>query len=159
MNIWHDNSGNGNEASWFLKFIIVHDLQNREIFYFICNKWFAFDKEDGLTNRLLAVSGEKQKTEFKYLLEKETKGKISDGHLWFSIYGKPLISNFSRLDRTTCGFVLLNLSMLISILYYEENKSNESNSDSIQVGPIKITPQQVFRKFEFSSFMSNFQNH
>lgn len=30
IRIWHDNSGEGNMASWYLKFIIVHDLQTRE---------------------------------------------------------------------------------------------------------------------------------
>lgn len=30
LRIWHDNSGKGNMASWYLKLVIVHDLQTRE---------------------------------------------------------------------------------------------------------------------------------
>lgn len=30
INIWHDNSGKGNDASWFLNKIIVEDLQTKK---------------------------------------------------------------------------------------------------------------------------------
>jgi hypothetical protein len=63
--VWHENDGKGSAASWFLKFIIVHDLQTREKFYFICNKWLAFNSDDGLIDRLLPVCGEKQKVTIK----------------------------------------------------------------------------------------------
>ena len=37
LRVWHDNSGSGDMASWFLKCVIVHDLQTREMSYFICH--------------------------------------------------------------------------------------------------------------------------
>jgi polycystin 1L2 len=46
LHIWHDNSGAGASSSWFLKYIIVRDLQTMEKSYFICQKWFAVEKED-----------------------------------------------------------------------------------------------------------------
>jgi len=50
IRIWHDNSGKGSSASWFLKYIIVQDLQTMEKFYFIAQRWFAVEKNDGLVN-------------------------------------------------------------------------------------------------------------
>ena len=50
IHIWHDNSGGGASASWFLKYIIVRDLQTMEKFYFICQKWFAVEKDDGIVS-------------------------------------------------------------------------------------------------------------
>ncbi len=47
MRIWHDNSGKGNRASWFLKYILVRDLQTMETSYFICEKWLAVEKDSG----------------------------------------------------------------------------------------------------------------
>jgi hypothetical protein len=44
-------------ASWYLKHIIVHNLQTREKEYFICEKWFAVEKQDGKLDRLIPVSG------------------------------------------------------------------------------------------------------
>jgi polycystin 1L2 len=142
----HDNSGSGSSASWYLKFIVVHDLQTREKVYFICNKWLALDVDDCSISRLLSASGNAQKNEFKYLFEKQTKEKLSDGHLWFSIFGRPPHSSFTRKDRLTCCFVLLFISMLMNIMYYDVQK-NGPDVNGLEIGPIKITPEQV--KFNF----------
>ncbi len=48
MRVWHDNSGIGNRASWFLKYIIVRDLQTMEKNHFISQQWFAVEKSDGV---------------------------------------------------------------------------------------------------------------
>lgn len=139
--IWHDNSGKGNMSSWYLKHLVVHDLQTREKYYFICEKWFAVDSGDSLVDRLLPVSGELQKKELKYLLAKETKYKLSDSHLWFSILSRPTLSSFTRLDRLTCCFVLLYMTMLVNILYYDIDRTN--TTDGINIGPFKLTSTQV----------------
>ncbi|CAF1155979.1 unnamed protein product, partial [Brachionus calyciflorus] len=80
--IFHDNSGKArNSASWYLKHLIVTDLQTKKRFIFICEKWFALDKQDGLIDRKIPVSCDKQIKDVKYLLQRETKDKLSDGHL------------------------------------------------------------------------------
>jgi polycystin 1L2 len=50
IHIWHDNTGEGASGSWFLKYIIVRDLQTMEKSYFICQKWFAVEKGDGIVS-------------------------------------------------------------------------------------------------------------
>jgi hypothetical protein len=52
IHIWHDNSGRGSSASWFLKYLVVRDLQTMEKFHFICQKWFAVDEDDGKVRHL-----------------------------------------------------------------------------------------------------------
>jgi polycystin 1L2 len=47
LSIWHDNSGEGVSASWFLKYIIVRDLKTMIKSHFICQQWFAVEKGDG----------------------------------------------------------------------------------------------------------------
>ncbi len=47
IHIWHDNTGSGDSASWFLKYLIIRDLQTMEKSYFICQKWLAVEKDDG----------------------------------------------------------------------------------------------------------------
>lgn len=142
LRIWHDNSGAGKMASWFLKCVIVHDLQSRKIYYFICQDWLAVDKSDFSVDRMLPVSGDKQKAEFKYLLEKQAIQNLSDNHLWFSVLARPVQSAFTRLERFTCCTVLLFLSMLANIVYYGMDKSS-SNPNALQIGPMRITPEQV----------------
>lgn len=46
LRIWHDNSGRGSYASWFLSSLVVRDVQTNEVFEFICNKWMAQEKDD-----------------------------------------------------------------------------------------------------------------
>ena len=128
LRICHDNSGKGEMASWFLKFIIVHDLQTREKSYFICNKWLALDKEDGSIDRILPISLSKQKNEFKYLFEKETKDKFRDGHLWLSLFTRPLHSSFTRTDRLTWCFALFYMIMLMKNMYYDLKIDNSSEN-------------------------------
>jgi polycystin 1L2 len=50
IHIWHDNTGEGASGSWFLKYIIVRDLQTMKKFYFIAQRWFAVEKDDGLVS-------------------------------------------------------------------------------------------------------------
>ena len=69
MKIWHDNTGKGDMASWFLKYVIVHDLQTKEKFYFICQNWMGVEKRDGLLERQLIVAEEEDKTQIKYSLQ------------------------------------------------------------------------------------------
>jgi polycystin 1L2 len=142
MKIWHDNSGKGDFASWFLKYIIVHDLQTREKFYFICQNWLAVEKSDGKIERELFLACEPQKTELKYFLQKEAKHNLNDSHIWLSIFNKPVQSSFTRLDRVTCCFVLLYISSFLNIMYFR--KSNDSNSSTLlNFGFFNVTIQQV----------------
>ena len=143
IKIWHNNCGKTpSEASWYLKHIIIHDLQTRDKSYFICEKWLAVDQDDCLIERILPISLDKEKTQFKYLLAKQTKEKLSDGHLWFSIFARPVQSSFTRLDRLTCAFVLLSISMLMNIMYY--GMSNTASSDGLKIGSfLNITLQQI----------------
>lgn len=47
LRIWHDNSGIGSNASWFLKYVVVRDLQTMETSYFIGERWLAVEKDSG----------------------------------------------------------------------------------------------------------------
>jgi hypothetical protein len=142
MRIWHDNSGKGDMASWYLKYIIVHDLQTREKFYFICENWLAVEKGDGKIERELFISCEPQKTELKFLMQNDVSHSLRDKHLWYSVFARPVNSSFTRLDRITCCFVLLYITMMINILYYDATKdSNKTNL--FNIGPLSITLEQV----------------
>jgi polycystin 1L2 len=142
MKIWHDNSGNGDNASWYLKHIIVNDLQTNEKFYFICEQWLAIEKEDGQLERYLFVACEPQRNELKYLIQKQARESLTDSHLWVSIYNRPVNSSFTRSNRVTCGFVFIYISMLINILYYQQS-SPLYQSKQIDLVIFTITTEQV----------------
>ena len=141
IRIWHDNTGKGDKASWYLKHVIVHDLQTRAKFYFILEDWLAVEKSDGKIDRVLPVAGDAQKVEFKYLARKQARQNMRDGHLWFSVFARPVNSSFTRLDRVTCCFTLLFITMLMNILYY--GSASGSSTGGLQIGPFYMTSEQV----------------
>ena len=148
MKVWHDNSGRGDEASWFLKHIIVRDLQTREKFYFLCQDWLAVERGDGKIERELFVACEAQKTRIKYLMQKQFKYYVMDNHLWFSVFYKPVQSSFSRFDRVNCCFLFYYVSMFLNIMYFGIFNFSISNINGLKndenfIG-ISFTFEQVF---------------
>ena len=141
VRIWHDNSGKGNMASWYLKLIIIQDLQTDEKFYFLCEQWLAIEKFDGKIDRIIPVAGKLQKQELKYMFHQEAKKSFTDTHLWFSLFLRSPLSTFSRLQRLTCCFVILFFSMFLSILFQDINLKN--NDDSISIGSFEINIREV----------------
>ncbi|CAF3684254.1 unnamed protein product [Adineta steineri] len=143
IRIWHDNSGKGSSSSWFLKYIIVRDLQTMEKFHFISRQWFAVEKGDGNIERILPIASEIEKQEFSYVLSKKSYHSISDGHLWFSIFSRPPSTKFTCVQRCTCCFVLLFISMFLNIMYYDLSNEEQTNSISLSFDSFYINPQQI----------------
>jgi hypothetical protein len=73
---------------------------------------------------------------------------MSDGHLWFSIFSHSSSNQFTRVQRCTCCFVLLFISMCLNIMYYGLTKES-TNGVSLAFGPFFITLQQVKKEFSF----------
>ncbi|UJR18466.1 hypothetical protein I4U23_005372, partial [Adineta vaga] len=147
IRIWHDNSGKDSSASWFLKYLIVRDLQTMETCHFIAQRWFGVEKDDGKIERVFPIANEEEKKEFSYILSKKAFHSISDGHLWFSIFSRPPSQQFTRLQRCTCCFVLLFVSMLTNIVYYDlsnQAKVNYNSTISLSFGTFFVTFDQIF---------------
>lgn len=133
-------------------------------FHFIAQRWFAVEEDDGQVSddslhlpslvlissqveRVLPAAGEVEKGQLSYVLSKKAYHSVSDGHLWFSIFSRPPSDRFTRVQRCTCCFVLLFISMLLNIMYYdvsnEAKSANQTENNGLSIGPLYITPQQV----------------
>ncbi|CAC5383753.1 PKD1L2 [Mytilus coruscus] len=56
LQIWHDNSGQENSASWYLKKIILEDEQTSERYLFICDQWLSLNHDDDCIDCAIPVS-------------------------------------------------------------------------------------------------------
>ena len=96
---------------------------------------------------MLAVAGEIEKRDFSYVLSKRAYHSVSDGHLWLSIFSRPPSNQFTRVQRCTCCFVLLFISMFLNIMYYDQSNegksSNTTSSTSLSLGPVYLSAQQI----------------
>ena len=154
MKIWHDNSGKDNSASWFLKYIIIRDLQTQEKFYFLCQNWLAVEKGDGKLYKELFVSSYSHRNQIKYILPRESKHNFNDYHLWFSIFSPQIRSSYSRLERVTCCFALLYLTSLLDVLYFEKSIDQDKHN-GIDFGYFYISFENVNQLF-FKRGVKNF---
>ena len=138
MKIWNVNSVEDENASWFLKYIIVCDLQTKQKFYSICGKWF----HGNIERNLIFIP----EIKFKRIMMKHEglKEKFSDLHLWYSVFTRPIGSLFNRLNRVTCCFLSLYVSMLLITIYYANDEISSDNNSSIF---FNLTQEQVCFKF------------
>ncbi|XP_066287702.1 uncharacterized protein [Branchiostoma lanceolatum] len=98
--VWHDNTGG--DPSWYLTKIVVTDCNNDAKYTFVCDKWLAVEEGDGQVDRLLTVATEKDLTSIGKVFSSKTNKDFRDGHLWFSVLGRPAYSSFTRVQRLSC---------------------------------------------------------
>lgn len=117
IRIWHDNTGPGNSASWFLDRVIIQDLQTNKKYYFLCEKWFAIDKDDYKIERTIPDVGPTKKPGIFFLIKEETKKQLNDNHLILCLFNRPTNSKFTRIERVSCSFAILFIIMLLCYIY------------------------------------------
>lgn len=140
LTIWHDNYGLSPE--WFLKRVVVRDLQSEAVTIFICERWFALDEDDGAIRRKLIPADEKELTSIGRLFNSKLYKDFTDAHLWFSVILKPSRSTFSRAQRASCCLCLLCTAMVTSAMFYGQTDT-EDDSGTLALGPIKINLRSI----------------
>ena len=117
-------------------------------FFFLCGRWLAVEEDDGAIQRLLPVAGQNEVNGFHHLFHSSAKKKLTDDHLWLSVVIRPSRSSFTRLQRLTCCFSLLFLTMIANAMWY---RSEDTASDQvIKIGPVILSVVQLY-----ISLMSN----
>ena len=118
LRIWTDSSGLGEMSAWYLLSILVHDIQTGKVNRFVADQWLAIDRgtfEDDIT---IPASGIDDKLESDYLVKAGRGRQLSDDHIWWSIFTRPVRSRFNRKQRVSAAFAFLYLSFLVNAMYY-----------------------------------------
>ncbi|KAL3876145.1 hypothetical protein ACJMK2_034017, partial [Sinanodonta woodiana] len=141
LRIWHDNSGGGSSDSWYLNKISIHDIQRKETFEFMVERWLAV--EHGELDCTIPLCHAETMNKFKHGFFKNCKDGLSDSHTWISIFYRPQVSSFSRVQRASCALTFLMLSMISNAMYFNPNPNYESTA-GIKLGPFRFTLQQLY---------------
>ncbi|XP_070567218.1 polycystin-1-like protein 2 [Ptychodera flava] len=145
LHVWHDSSGLGADASWFLNRITVADIQSKSSYTFLCNRWLAVDKDDGKIDRVLAVSGKENLIDFFSTFGAKRQKSLTDDHLWFSLFLRPTRSIFTRVQRLACCLSLLFAYLISNAMFYKTDTESEKTSYTmIRFGPIQFSLQQIY---------------
>ncbi|XP_064595268.1 polycystin-1-like protein 2 [Liolophura sinensis] len=146
LRIWHDNSGKGPLASWFLHKVVVEDLQEDKKYIFKCDDWLGVDESDGFIERLLPVSSKENLLSFSSLFYNNARKNVTDSHIWFSVLFRPQRSHFTRVQRLSCCACLLFLSMICNALFYQGG-DNIVQPTTIKLGFLRFSVHQVYTSF------------
>ncbi|CAC5388020.1 PKD1L2 [Mytilus coruscus] len=139
LKIWHDNSGQGNSASWYLNKIMLEDVQTSERYLFICDQWLSLDHDDSSIDCAIPVSDKLDKHKFSFLFHEKTRQNTTDNHLWLSVAIRPEDSNFTRIERSACCLTLLFLTMISNAMFYGQNTGSQ-----FSIGPIKLSLSGIY---------------
>ncbi|XP_077978738.1 polycystin-1-like protein 1 [Glandiceps talaboti] len=121
IHVWHNNAGVS--PSWFLSRMAVRDLITGQKWYFICEKWFAVEEDDGKVERDLY--SREHGVGFQKVLFAKGSQYFADYHLWSSIFTRPAHSRFSKVQRLTCCLAILLTFMCINAVWYHFNDRPE----------------------------------
>ncbi|XP_065681253.1 uncharacterized protein LOC105844737 isoform X3 [Hydra vulgaris] len=119
IRLWHDNSGGG----WYLRNIIIIDLQTEKEFLFIGHRWMAVDRGNCLVDCVIPVASVEESTNFNYVFKTKAQHKLLDEHLWLSVLTRLPQSNFTRCQRLSVAFSLIMTSMMVSAMFYHGYKN------------------------------------
>ena len=115
-------------------------------FIFLCNRWLAVDEDDGEIDRFLPVASKKNILSFTNLFSDNTRQKVAEDHLWFSVLFRPQYSNFTRVQRATCCLCLLFLTMIANAMFYGQG-GKAAGTASLQIGPLRFNLGMLWISF------------
>ncbi|XP_069123303.1 uncharacterized protein [Argopecten irradians] len=141
LRIWHDNTGKGTDADWYLNMVLIKDLQNNQKYMFLCNQWMAVDKGDQEVERLLPVATQDELKNFDHLFYTRTRQDLTDGHLWISVLSRPTQSVFTRVQRLSCCLSLLFLTMVTNAMWY--GTMDNQQQQNVHLGPFTFSGQEL----------------
>ncbi|XP_071112058.1 polycystin-1-like protein 1 isoform X2 [Haliotis cracherodii] len=116
VQLWHNNSGPS--PSWYLSRVLVRDLVTGHVYYFLCERWFAVEEDDGKVEReVMALDGD---IGFSTVFWAKGTQYMADFHLWTSLMTRPAHSRFTRTQRLTCCLTLLMSYMCLNAMWYKQ---------------------------------------
>ena len=143
VQIGHDISGE--DPSWFISEILAVDCQTGQQWLFSCHRWLALERDDGDTLGRFYANDFREDDEFKRTFSALRRNGFADDHLWFSVIKKQPRNHFTRVQRASCCWSLLMLSMVTSAMFYEKEDPLEKK---IQIGPFLLTRSQLIIALE-----------
>ncbi|XP_078800525.1 polycystin-1-like protein 2 isoform X2 [Oryzias latipes] len=150
LRLQHDNSGG--HPSWYVKKVIIQDLQNHQVFHFFCDCWLSSDRADGMTKKTFNVAKNNEIASFRNIFQTRTLTGFRDEHIWVSIWDPPSRSPFTRAQRVSCCMSLLLCTMAINIAFW--NIPEDLNSPELfSLGSLHITQQDFMVAVESAALM------
>ena len=115
--------------------------------FFVANNRYTFVAEQWLSVETsvdvnLQSNNSKEKVQFESRFFFQTRDSLSESHMWVSIMYRPVISNFTRVQRASCALVYIFLTMIANAMYFNPGDEYQ-RPPLLQIGPLRFSTQQV----------------
>ncbi|KAI8495091.1 hypothetical protein Bbelb_270770 [Branchiostoma belcheri] len=137
IHVWHDNTGPS--PAWYLSKVVIQHLSSGQLDYFICNKWLALDEDDGKIDRMVFVASPEEMAALSNLITERAAKDFHDGHLFFSVVGRPARSTFTRTQRLSCCLSTVYSTMLANIMFFGQG-DNFDPPQPVRIMGVEIDP-------------------
>ncbi|XP_078584711.1 polycystin-1-like protein 2 [Branchiostoma floridae x Branchiostoma japonicum] len=137
LRVWHNNKGYS--PGWFLSQIVVSNRARNDTTYFLCNRWLSVEEDDGKVHRIIPRAVPEDLKKFRNLFLAKSARDMNDGHMWFSVVGRPARSPFTRVQRLSCCLTLLYSTMLTNIMFFGRGDDFEP-PEPIRFAGVEIEP-------------------
>ncbi|KAK3726584.1 hypothetical protein RRG08_041817 [Elysia crispata] len=150
--VWTDFSGA--YPSWFLKNIIVKNLQTNESWNFQYNSWLsiAYGSRE-LVTEIPAYKERAASTTRIMQVHNMTKRHMQNDHLWLGLFTKTPTDRFTRVQRLTTGLTMLHTLMLLNLTFFRVFEIDVSGAERQH---ITILGQKIHLSSIFISLESAF---
>ncbi|CAH1230901.1 PKD2 [Branchiostoma lanceolatum] len=144
LHIWHDNTGDGDAASWFLRNMIIKDMQTDKVYQFVCYDWLSDNRGDCQVQKVLHVSNHEQLRSFSTMFRENTNALFYDQHMWTSPVVSPEGSSFSKSERLSCCWAVVNSMMVASAMWYRDDNDDSITNIVYNLGFVQLTLQELY---------------
>ena len=110
---------------------------------FHCGKWLSLTKADGKSYKRIPVIANEDLKSFKHLIKNHLRLNMFESHTWVSVFSRPNISRFSRVQRLSTCLSVLFLAIVTSAMWFGTITDQDTDS-GFRIGPIRLTYQQFF---------------
>ncbi|GFS27261.1 polycystic kidney disease 1 like 1 [Elysia marginata] len=148
--LWTDFSGA--HPSWFLKSIVIENLQTNESWVFQYNSWLSIAYGSRKLVIKIPAYQERDVTTTKIKqVQNMAKSDMLKDHLWLGIFAKSPTHKFTRVRRLATGLTVLQVLMLLNLIFYRLLEIDVS---------VKNRPHLIFfdQKIHFSSILISFES-
>ncbi|XP_068085200.1 polycystin-1-like protein 2 [Anabrus simplex] len=141
IKLWHNSSGH--RQSWYCRDIVIRDVQTKEKWTFLLNRWISLLHGNGTASYTIPVATKKQERSFAVLFADNNDFRFRDEHLFISVFARNPRSFFTRVQRIAVITNITFMAMLGNIMFYGIPKGTpadqmEEGSFFLDIRPIMI---------------------
>ncbi|XP_035662426.1 polycystin-2-like [Branchiostoma floridae] len=112
--------------------------------HFVCYDWLSDVRGDCQVQKVLHAATQEQLKSFNTLFRENTNALFYDQHMWTSPIVSPGGSSFSKTERLSCCWAVVNAMMVASAMWYRDEDDDSITNIVYNLGFMRFTLQELY---------------